>query len=469
MSPIAFIALAAPLFPALAFFVIGASLLFGAGGQHVVGSERGDRRELTFVRLTSLTFTAAVTCSLTTCIWFLAHADAPIHVALGDWFGTHGYGFEIDFLIDSLSAPMMATVAILCALIGRFSATYLIREPGQPRFYLLLCLFATGMLLLVMAGSLDLLIAGWELVGISSMLLIAFFHERTFPVRNALRAFVIYRSCDIGLLAGTVLMHHYFHSAGFAAVFGPEHWTRSTSSFDAVGATFTCLCLLFAAMGKSALFPLGSWLPRAMEGPTPSSAIFYGALSVHAGAYLLLRVHPLLDAAPVARVVVVALGLVTALHGTLVARVQSDVKSQLAYATTTQVGVIFVELGLGLPRLALLHLIGHAFVRTLQLLRAPNAMQEALVLRAHAQRTGLPANAPHPSWLSPFLYQLALERFHLDTIWERGVARPLLSLSRALDALEQKWFALLTRRGEEQAPSPPLHHPPALSNGKAAQ
>jgi NADH:ubiquinone oxidoreductase subunit 5 (subunit L)/multisubunit Na+/H+ antiporter MnhA subunit len=449
MSTIGCIALAAPAFPALAFFVMGAFLLFGEGAN-----------ERFIVRFTSIAFTGSVLCSLTACLWFLGHDNAPIHLALGDWFGAHGYGFEVDFLIDSLSAPMMTTTAALCGLIGRFSSTYLVREPGQPRFYLLLCLFATGMLLLVMAGSLDLLIAGWELVGVSSMLLIAFFHERTFPVRNALRAFVVYRTCDIGLLVGTVLMHHYFHSAGFAAVFGPEHWATSAGNFDTLGATLTCLCLLFAAMGKSALFPVGSWLPRAMEGPTPSSAIFYGALSVHAGAYLLLRVHPLLDAAPLARGAVVVMGLTTAVHGTLVARVQSDVKSQLAYATTTQVGVIFIEIGLGFPRLALLHLTGHAFVRTLQLLRAPNAIQEALVLRANAQRTGVSVETSRPAWVSPFVYQLALERFYLDTIWERSVARPLLALSHALDALERKWFALLTQQGGKEAPSPPLGHPP---------
>jgi NADH:ubiquinone oxidoreductase subunit 5 (subunit L)/multisubunit Na+/H+ antiporter MnhA subunit len=458
MSTIGCIALAAPLLPALAFFVMGAFLLFGEGAN-----------ERFIVRFTSIAFTGSVLCSLTACVWFLGHESAPIHLALGEWFGAHGYGFEVDFLIDSLSAPMMATVAALCGLIGRFSSTYLVREPGQPRFYLLLCLFATGMLLLVMAGSLDLLIAGWELVGVSSMLLIAFFHERTFPVRNALRAFVVYRTCDIGLLVGTVLMHHYFHSAGFAAVFGPEHWATTGTAgpdgtlggnFDTLGATLTCLCLLFAAMGKSALFPLGSWLPRAMEGPTPSSAIFYGALSVHAGAYLLLRVHPLLDAAPVARGAVVVMGLATALHGTLVARVQNDVKSQLAYATTTQVGVIFIEIGLGFPRLALLHITGHAFVRTLQLLRAPNALQEALVLRANALRTGISVAAARPAWVSPFLYQLALERFYLDTIWERSVARPLLALSRALDGLERKWFALLTQQDRKEAPTPPIGHPP---------
>lgn len=461
MSPVALTALATPLFPALAFFVLGARLLFGM-----------PPTERSVTRLVSLALSGAMLASLSVCAYFIMHDDRPIPIELGTWFGTAGYGFEVGFLVDALSASMMATVAILCGAIGRFSSTYLVREPGHARFYLLLSLFTTGMLLLVMAGSLDLLIAGWELVGISSMLLIAFFHERTFPVRNALRAFVVYRTCDIGLLAGTVSMHHYFHSASFVTAFGADNWSRSTVAFDAIGATLTCLCLLFAASGKSALFPLGSWLPRAMEGPTPSSAIFYGSLSVHAGAYLMLRVHPMLDHAPLARVVVVVVGLVTAVHGTLVARVQTDVKSQLAYATTTQVGVIFMEIGAGFPKLALLHLIGHAFVRTLQLLRAPNAIQDAMVLRAASEHSGRPQE-PRPSrWpskLSKLVYQLSLERFHLDTMWERLVVRPVVALSRLLDAGERRWISFLTRHVPDEAPTPPLSGTPAYGEGKRAR
>ena len=228
------------------------------------------------------------------------------------------------------------------------------------------------------------MIAGWELLGLSSMLLIGFFHDRTFPVRNALRAFTVYRVCDIGLLTGTVLMHHYAHTSDFLQAFGADSWPSGSDSHFGPGASLIALCMLWAACGKSALFPMGSWLPRAMEGPTPSSAIFYGALSVHAGAYLLLRMSPLLAHAPVARAAIVLVGAATALHGQLVERVQSDVKSQLAYATITQVGVIFVEIGLGLPRLALFHLVAHALLRTLQLLRAPNAIHDAQMMQAAA-------------------------------------------------------------------------------------
>jgi NADH:ubiquinone oxidoreductase subunit 5 (subunit L)/multisubunit Na+/H+ antiporter MnhA subunit len=356
---------------------------------------------------------------------------------------------------------MMLLTALLCGLIGRFSATYLVGEPGQPRFYLLLNLFATGMFLLVMAGSLDLLIAGWEFVGVSSMLLIAFFHERRFAVRNALRAFITYRGCDIGLLVGTALMHHYAHTAMFSEAFGSEAWPAGLAHFGALPASLIGLCLLLAAAGKSALFPVGSWLPRAMEGPTPSSAIFYGALSVHAGAYLLLRMSPLLATAPWARAAVVAAGLLTAVHGTLAARVQSDVKSQLAYATTTQVGLIFTEIGLGLPRLALFHLMSHALLRTLQMLRSPNAITDMMLLRAAGGAAPRRARA-EPSRLERLAYRWSLERFYLDTLWERALARPLLALSHAIADAEARWIGFLTRKPPtSRAPSrPPMSATP---------
>lgn len=459
MGIVGFMALATPLFPAAAFFAMGARLFFGAA-----------RDERLTVRITSIALSGAVVSSLGVCLHFLMLDARPLSIELGTWFGSAGYAFEASFLIDILSASMMATTAILCGLIGRFSSTYLVREPGHARFFLLLTLFATGMLLLVMAGSLDLLIAGWELVGISSMLLIAFFHERAFPVRNALRAFIVYRTCDIGLLLGAVLMHHYFGSASFAQAFGADGFMLDTVQLHSVGATLTSLSLLFAAAGKSALFPVGSWLPRAMEGPTPSSAIFYGSLSVHAGAYLLLRVHPMLDSAPLARAAIVLCGLTTAVHGTLVARVQTDVKSQLAYATTTQVGVIFAEIGLGLPKLALVHLVGHAMLRTLQMLRAPNAILDAALLRAAQARQAPEPTRPAgaPVRIATFFYMLSLERFHLDTNLERWVARPILGLSRALEAGERRLIRWLTRSLPEESRSEAISAP-ASTRGEGSR
>jgi len=431
-SWIEFVALSPPLFPALTFAVLGLWMLLGS-----------PPKERWVARAASVAFTLSVSAALSVCAYFLLHDDRPIHITLGPWFASNGYEFAGTLLIDRLSVPMMALTAVICGAIGRFSATYLVGEPGQQRFYLLLNLFASGMFLLVMAGSLDLLIVGWELVGLSSMLLIGFFQRRTSSVRNALRAFVVYRVCDIGLLVGTVLMHLYAHTTIFAEAFGLDRWPDGViqPQSSAVAATLTTLCLFWAACGKSALFPMGSWLPRAMEGPTPSSAVFYGALSVHAGLYLLLRIHPLLEQSSTARAVVFAVGLATALHGTLVARVQTDIKSQLAYATTTQVGVIAMEIGAGLPKLALLHLVSHALLRTLQFLRAPNALTEALHLRASVdyipRRFALPLL---PERWANHVYHLSLERFHLDGFWERMVALPILQAAQRIDRAELLWI-----------------------------
>ncbi len=441
MPPIAWFALMALLFPLTTALILGLLMLVWRAP-----SERF------IARMVSTAFSLSLLCSLTVATYFVAHEDAPILLPLGTWFATDGYGFEVSLLVDRLSTPMMVLVAALCGLIGRFSATYLHREPGQPRFYLLLSVFASGMFLLVMGGSLDLLIAGWELVGISSMLLIGFFHTRTLPVRNALRTFVTYRICDIGLLVGTVLMHHYAHTGDFTEAFGKGSWPSGDIAFSEAAATLVACCLLWAACGKSALFPVGSWLPRAMEGPTPSSAIFYGALSVHAGAYLMLRANPLLDHSPAARVLVTAVGLLTALHGSMVSRVQTDVKSQLAYATTTQVGVIFVEIGLGFPRLALLHILSHACLRTLQLLRAPNAIADATLQRAAA--AALPDSLEDLSKpkTSVWLYHLSLERFHLDAFWERSVMRAFLTLAESAERFEQRLTAVIAGKPTKPVP-----------------
>jgi NAD(P)H-quinone oxidoreductase subunit 5 len=195
--------------------------------------------------------------------------------------------------------------------------------------------------------------------------------------------------------------------------------------------------LLIAAAGKSALVPFSGWLPRAMEGPTPSSAVFYGSLSVHLGAYVLLRVGPLLDASPTLSWAVVALGLTTAGLAALVGRVQTDAKSALSYASLTQVGLIVAEIGLGFRYVALIHLIGHACLRTLQFVRAPSLLRDRRALENALG--GRPAQAD-PSEAGPrwaWLYRFALERAYLDGLLDRCVVAPFVRTFRWFDALER--------------------------------
>src|SRR5262245_8973669 len=173
-----------------------------------------------------------------------------------------------------------------------------------------------------LAGTIETLFFGWELVGLSSALLVAFFHERPAPVRNGLRVWIVYRVSDAALLLAAVVLHHMAGAGDFDRILGTEPWPAGRTTVTTTEALAVGLLLVVAAVGKSALVPFSGWLPRAMEGPTPSSAVFYGALSVHLGAYLLLRMGPLLDASPTLSAVVLVLGLATAMYAYTVGSVQ---------------------------------------------------------------------------------------------------------------------------------------------------
>jgi NADH-quinone oxidoreductase subunit L len=260
------------------------------------------------------------------------------------------------------------------------------------------------------AASFDLLIGGWEVVGITSVLLIAFFQQRAAPVENALRVFTIYRASDIGLLVGVFAMHEWAGTASFAGGLPQLTGTR---------ATVVCLLLLFAAAGKAAQVPFSGWLPRAMEGPTPSSAIFYGSISIHAGAYLLLRAQPLLAHSRMASALVIMIGMLTAIHGTIVGRASADAKTSLAYASLTQVGVIFVEIGIGWSWIAVIHTLGHATVRTLQFLRAPSMLHDYHQMHSAAGGELAPTGR-HLQEFFPQRFQLWLYRWALDSLNSAG-------------------------------------------------
>src|SRR5262249_39223036 len=212
-------------------------------------------------------------------------------------------------------------------------------------------------------------------VGLSSALPGAFFHERPAAVSNAVRVFSIYRISDAAMLSAAVLLRHVAGTDSLSLLFGGAR-AAPTLGLTGTNATIIALLLIVAVAGKSALLPFSSWLPRAMEGPTPSSAVYYGSLSIHAGCFLLLRSAPLLEQAPAARLVAGGLGAATALFAGITTRVQSDVKSSLAYASLTQVGLIVVEIAIGWYRIAFLHLAGHACFRLLQFLSAPNVLHD---------------------------------------------------------------------------------------------
>jgi NADH-quinone oxidoreductase subunit L len=357
------------------------------------------------------------------------------------------FHFAIKFVFDRLSVPFVILTYLLCGTISAFASKYLHREPGFNRFFVLYALFALGMTMTSLAETIETLFTGWELVGVSSALLVAFFQERPWPVRNGLRVWSVYRISDAALLLAAVALHHMHGAGDFAAVLGAGPWPEGQASLTQSQALVVGLLLLIAAAGKSALIPFCGWLPRAMEGPTPSSAIFYGALSVHLGAFLLLRVSPILELSFWLCAAVVTLGLSTSILAALIGRTQTDIKSALAFASLTQVGLIVAEIGLGFRYLALVHILGHASLRTLQFLRASSLLQDYGMLE-NAIGTRLPTgtlvgSGLLPAALSRRLYRLALLRGHLDTLLDDYLVRPAVGLLQSCDRWERRWTDLL--------------------------
>ena len=377
--------------------------------------------------------------------WQLLSSDkAQLHAVYGNWFQVGHYHFPLALWADYISLPLLMLSALLTVLVAFFSRRYIHRDAGFFRFFMLLNLFGSGILLFFAAGSFDLMIGGWEVVGVTSILLIAFFQHRDDPIHSALRVFATYRACDVGLLVGVVLMHIFVGTSEFTEIL-PNNIQQHTPLLGS-SATMVAFLLLFAAMGKAAQVPFSGWLPRAMEGPTPSSAIFYGALSIHAGAYLLLRAQPIIAASAFVAETIILVGLLTAFHGTFVGRTCPDAKTSLAYAAMTQLGIIFIEIGFGWQQLALWHITGHALIRTLQFLRAPSMLHDHHRMHAaaggHLGATGAHFESFLPQSMQHWLYRLALDRGHHDTLLDRFAVAPLVRLAERLQQLEQKWVTL---------------------------
>lgn len=443
--------------------VIAPAVLVGVLGiPALLGLKLSERATVRAVR-------AAVAVGLVACLGVLAllpfHGGRPAVVDLGQWVELRPtgidhahYHFVVEFEFDVLSVPLALLSFVLCGTIGVFAARYLHRESGFNRFFVLFALFLLGMVTASLADTIETLFVGWELVGLSSALLVAFFQERPAPPRNGLRVWIVYRISDAALLLAAVVLHNMVGAGDFDRLLGGNPWPYGRATLTENQATALGFLLLIAAAGKSALVPFSGWLPRAMEGPTPSSAVFYGALSVHLGAFLLLRMNPLIAASIGLAVAIVGLGLVTALYAYVVGTVQTDIKSALSFASLAQVGLIVAEIGAGhwLPELwyiALFHLIGHACLRTLQFLRAPTLLQDYRVLEnAIGDRLPRPPGLMRvaPATARAWLYRFALERGYLDAILTDYVARPFTRVFVQCGRIERRWTAFLNRETPAQ-------------------
>jgi NAD(P)H-quinone oxidoreductase subunit 5 len=404
--------------------------------------------ERTIVLMVQVAIVTGLLASLTTLGLMLSWGTHHVVIPLGQWVSIPHYHFVFKFEFDRLSVPIVILTFGLCGTIGAFCNRYLHRESGFNRFFVFYSLFVLGMTVASLAGTIETLFTGWELVGLSSALLIGFYHERVNPVKNGLWVWSVYRVSDAALLLASIVLHHLTGEGDFDKLVGSNlYWPDGITHLSSEHCLIVGVLLLIAAMGKSAMVPFSTWLPRAMEGPTPSSAVFYGALSVHLGAFLLLRVSPLLDKSPALCVMIVVVGLTSALFGTLAARVQTDIKSALSFASLTQVGIVFAEIGMGLRYIALIHILGHACLRTLQFLRAPTILHDYRVIENAIQgRTAEQARMITSTVVPPprlWLYRLAFERGSLDSILTNCVVSPVLHFFRYCDRLERAWIQYL--------------------------
>ena len=298
----------------------------------------------------------------------LGDGERSVIVHAYDWIQVGSFEAPVAFRVDPLSMVMALTVTGVGFLIHVYSIDYLHGDPRYTRYFAYLNLFVFSMLMLVLADNFVLLYLGWEGVGLCSYLLIAFWFQRKAAADAGKKAFIVTRIGDTAMLIGIFLIFATTGSVEFEEVFG------AAGSLASATATTIALLLFAGAVGKSAQLPLHVWLPDAMEGPTPVSALIHAATMVTAGVYLVARTHVLFEASPVALDVVAIVGVVTALYAALSALGQDDLKRVLAYSTISQLGYMFLAVGVGAYAVAMFHLVMHAFFKAVMFLGAGSVM-----------------------------------------------------------------------------------------------
>src|SRR4051812_10384570 len=288
--------------------------------------------------------------------------DRQVQTVAWDLANTVGVDAQISLLIDPLALFMMLVVSGVSTLIHVYAVSYMGSDRGYTRFFSYLNFFVFSMLLLVMAGNFVLLIIGWAFVGAASYLLISFWYRRETATRAGIKAFVINVVGDVGLVLGTFFIFKGVHSLDFLIAFerAPEAFSKNQPEI-----VWGCVLLLIGAFAKSAQVPFHTWLPDAMEGPTPVSALIHAATMVTAGVYLIARMHPLFDLAPTASDIGAIIGCATLLFAGTVALVVTDLKRVIAYSTISQIGYMIMGVSIAAYSAGMFHLMTHAFFKAL--------------------------------------------------------------------------------------------------------
>jgi NADH-quinone oxidoreductase subunit L len=374
---------------------------------------------------------------VTTGLLFIAAALSIVsfaHVALGGAPGQilpllpwiHSGDFTLDWTIrvDSLTAVMLVVVTGVSSLVHLYSIGYMHEDPSRPRFFAYLSLFTFAMLMLVTANNFLQLFFGWEGVGLASYLLIGFWYDRPSANAAAMKAFVVNRVGDFGFILGIFGVFAVFHSLDFTTVFGAasdmvgKNFVFAGHSVDIL--TTLCLLLFVGAMGKSAQIGLHTWLPDAMEGPTPVSALIHAATMVTAGVFLVCRCSPLFQLSPTALEFVTLIGATTAFFAASVGLFQNDIKRVIAYSTCSQLGYMFAAAGVSAYGAAMFHLFTHAFFKALLFLSAGAVIHAVHHEQDMRKMGGLWKQIPF-TWAMMLIGNLALT----------GVGLPLLGIGFA--------------------------------------
>ena len=374
--------------------------------------------------------------SITFFVWWVFNGSRPVAFKVATLYQSEDFVFALQLYYDEITAVFSIVGAFLFFLVATFSKYYMHRDEGYKRFFNLILLFAVGYNFIILSGNFETMFIGWEIKGLCSFLLIAFYRGRYLPVKNALKTVSNYRVSDVALMLAMWMMHHLTHQNISFSQLG-EARNISLQAGNAAMAIFIVCMLILPATIKSAQFPFTSWLPRAMEGPTSSSAIFYGSLSVHIGVFLLLRTHPFWEDMLWAKITIIVIGAVTGIVATLIARVQPTVKTQIAYSSAAQIGIMFIEIALGFHWLVLIHFAGNAFLRTYQLLVSPSVLN---YLVHHQYFHYHPPQDKPVSKLKASLYMLGIKEWNLDTLMFKYMWSPFKWVGRKMQFLESRVF-----------------------------
>ena len=393
------------------------------------------------------------------------------------WFASGSLAVDWALRVDTLTVVMMVVVTTVSSLVHIYSIGYMAHDPHRPRFFAYLSFFTFAMLTLVTADNLVQMFFGWEGVGVSSYLLIGFWYTRPAANAAAIKAFVVNRVGDFGFALGIFGVFVLFNSVEFETIFANLPSVAGTTfhflSWDLDAMTVVCFLLFMGAMGKSAQFLLHTWLPDAMEGPTPVSALIHAATMVTAGVFMVARLSPLFELAPAVLTFVTLVGATTAFFAATVGLVQNDIKRVVAYSTCSQLGYMFVALGVGAYSVGIFHLFTHAFFKALLFLGAGSVIHAVSDEQDMRKMGGLRAHIPLTYWMM-MIGTLALTGFPLtagffskDAIIEAafasgnsvaGLAFVLVVAAAAMTSFYSWRLIFMTFHGRSRASASVMRH-----------